>query len=391
MRVHWLWLSRMTGITPLQKRKLLELYSDPEELYNADEHALSKIAFLSAEQKQLLADKDLRETYRLADYCERRGIGYITFRDSNYPPRLRALADSPLVLYYMGRIPDFEQRPMIAIVGTRGATRSGLAAAEKLGGEIAACGGLVVSGGAVGIDICALKGGHAAGMPTITVLAGSLDKIYPKENEADIKKFCEYGCILSESAPGSPVFKSSFLQRNRLISGMSNGIVVVEAPERSGALNTARWGREQGKEIFAVPGQPGVPECAGSNRLLDDGAIAASSGWAVMRVYADRFSRTVEQRNFVPTTPAFSAPKRKNDKKGVDNKPASAYSVIQKPMPELNEREQILVNRLKNGPVLQDFLAAESGMDTAEIMRLITMLTLKDVIETDAEGMVFLK
>ena len=391
MRVHWLWLSRISKITPLQKRKLLELFGDPEDIYNADDRALSRITFLSAQQLELLADKNLTEVYRLADYCERKGIGYITLHDSHYPPRLRAIADCPLVLYYKGRLPDFEQRPIIGIVGTRNATRNGLAAAEKLGGEIAACGGLVVSGGAVGIDICALKGGHAAGMPTITVLAGGLDKIYPKENEEDIKKFCEFGCMISESAPGDPVFKSSFLQRNRIISGMSNGIVVVEAPERSGALNTARWGREQGKEIFAVPGQPGVEECAGSNRLLDDGAIAASSGWAVMQVYAQRFDRTVEQRNFVPATPTFSAPKRKNDKKDIDNKPASAYSVIQKPPPELDQREQMLVDRLKNGPVLQDFLAAEAGMNTGEIMRLITMLTLKDVIETDSEGMVSLK
>ena len=108
-------------------------------------------------------------------------------------------------------------------------------------------------------------------------------------------------------------------------------------------------------------------------------------------MYADRFSRTVEQRNFVSAPPAFSAPKRKNDKKDIDNQPSGAYSVIQKPLPELNEREQMLVDRLKNGPVLQDFLAAEAEMDTGEIMRLITMLTLKDVIETDSESMVSLK
>jgi len=391
MRVHWLWLSRLTKVSPLQKQKLLQLFGDPEQLYNADVRQLRDLGFLSADALEQLGEKDLTQTLRLADHCQRCGIDYITIQDTSYPPRLRALEDSPLVLYYKGRLPDFEQRPVIGVVGTRNASRAGLQAAEKLGGEIAACGGLVVSGGAAGIDICALKGAHAAGMPTVTVLAGGLDKIYPKENEPYLQKFCEYGCMISEAAPGSPVFKSSFLQRNRIISGMSNGVLVVEAPERSGALNTVRWGREQGKEIFAVPGQPGDPVCAGSNRLLDDGAISATSGWAVMRVYAQRFSYTVSQREFKPAAPVFSGPNRKIDKKDIDKQPASAYSVIEKPLPPLNEREQMLVDRLKHGPVLQDLLAAEAGMDTGEIMRLITVLSMKDVVETDPEGMVFLK
>jgi DNA processing protein len=338
-----------------------------------------------------LLNKDLTQTYRLSDYCDRTGIGYVTMQDSSYPPRLRAVQDGPLVLYYKGKLPDFEQRPMIGVVGTRNATKAGLQAAEKIGGEIAACGGIVVSGGALGIDICALKGAYAAGMPTVTVLAGGLDKIYPKENESTIQKLCETGCVLSEMAPGSQVFKASFLQRNRIISGMSNGILVVEAPAHSGALNTAHWGREQGKEIFAVPGQPANPECAGSNRLLDDGAIAASSGWAVMRVYAQRFSRTVSQREFVPAAPVYSAPKSKIDKKDIDNRPGPAYSVIQKPLPPLNEREQKLVDCLKSGPMLQDFLAVEAEMDTGEFMRLITVLAMKDVVDTDPDGMVYLK
>lgn len=391
MRVHWLWLSAITKVSPLQKRKLLQLYGDPEQLYNADARQLRELGFLSADGMDQLLNKDLTPIRRLSDFCDHSSIGYITLQDSSYPPRLRALNDGPLVLYFKGRLPDLEQRPLIGVVGTRNATKNGLQAAERLGGQIAACGGLVVSGGAVGIDICALKGAHAAGMPTVTVLAGGLDKIYPKENEPYLQKFCEYGCMLSEAAPGSPVFKSSFLQRNRIISGMSNGVLVVEAPERSGALNTARWGRDQGKEIFAVPGQPDDPAYAGNNRLLEDGAIAATSGWAVMQVYAQRFAHTVSQREFRPAAPVFSAPNRKIDKKDIDKQPGSAYSVIEKSLPPLNEREQMLVERLKRGPVLQDLLAAEAGMDTGEIMRLITVLSMKDVVDTDPEGNVFLK
>ena len=391
MRVHWLWLSRLTKVSPSQKRKLLQLFGDPEQLYNTDVRQLRDLGFLSADALEQLDNKDMTQTLQFAEYCERLNIDYITIQDTSYPPRLRALEDGPLVLYYKGRLPDFEQRPVIGVVGTRNASRAGLRAAEKLGGEIASCGGIVVSGGAVGIDICALKGAHAAGMPTVTVLAGGLDKIYPKENETYLQKFCEYGCMISEVAPGSTVYKASFLQRNRIISGMSNGVLVVEAPEHSGALNTVQWGLEQGKEIFAVPGCLGEPSCAGSNRLLEDGAISATSGWAVMGLYAQRYPHTVSKREYKAPEPVFSAPNRKNDKKDIDNQPASAYSVIEKPLPPLNEREQMLVDLLKHGPVLQDLLAADAGMDTGEIMRLITVLSMKDVVQTDPEGMVFLK
>lgn len=392
MRIHWLWFSRIPKLSAVQKRKLLACFGDPEEIYNADERSLKRAEIVPQELLPWLMDKDLSETYRLADACERKGIGYITIADSNYPPRLRALEDSPLVLYYRGRLPDFEQRPMIGVVGTRDATINGLRAAQRLGGEIALCGGLVVSGGAVGIDIRALRGAHAAGMPTVTVLAGGLDKIYPHENEEFLLELCQNGCLLSETAPGGAVYKGTFLQRNRLISGMSNGVVVVEAPERSGALNTARWAKEQGKELFAVPGAPDSPVCVGSNRLLDDGAYSATSGWAVMRVYADRYRHTVAERSFKTVQPVeIPAPKPKNDKKDIDKRPAPAYSVIEKQLPPLDEREQMLVDRLKNGPILTDLLAEEVDMGAGELMRLITVLTIKDVIDTDSHGKVYLK
>lgn len=392
MRIHWLWLSSMPKLSQQLKRKLLEYFGSPEEVYNADERMLKKCGILTADQMIGLLNKDMTAVSRLASYCERRGIGYITIQDSYYPPRLRALSDAPIVLYYKGRLPDFEQHPMIGVVGTRNASLTGLRAAQKLGGEIALCGGIVVSGGAAGIDICALRGAFAAGMPTVTVLAGGLDKLYPKENEAFFAQLCETGCLLSESAPGEAVFKGSFLQRNRLISGMCNGILVVEAPERSGALNTAHWAKEQGKDLFAVPGAPGTPECEGSNALLEDGAYPAVSGWAVMRIYADRYKYAVAERSSpTASVPDIPIPKPKIDKKDIDKSPTPAYSVIEKQLPPLNEREQILTDRLKQGPVLSEQLAAETGMNTAEFMRLITMLTMKGVIDTDHGGRVYLK
>lgn len=378
MRVHWIWLDMFQKITVDQKLKLLSYFGDPESLYNADARALKAIGFITPAVLEHLLDKNLEEAYKRLTACEQESIGFITYTDSSYPARLRGIADPPLILYYKGRLPDFESKPIIGVVGTRDATPRGLTAAENLSGQIAACGGIVVSGGALGIDAQALRGACKAGMPTVTVMAGGLDRLYPKENIKLFDELCADGCLISEYPPGSRPFKGNFLRRNRLISGMSNGVLVVEAPARSGALNTADWASRQGKELFVVPGPVGAPECAGSNGLLEDGARVAVSGWSVMQVYAKRYSRTVRQAEF---TPRREVNERKVDKKDIDKPSSSAYSVIEKPLPPMNAQEQLIADRLRDGPQLSHALASDLDMDTGTVMRLLTVMTMKGIVE----------
>lgn len=389
MRSHWLWLSLLPKLTAAQKLRLIEYFGGPENVYNTDARALRKVEFLTPAMTEQLLDKNMDKVQRILSECERRSIGFVTFSDSGYPARLRGIAEPPMVLYYLGRLPDFEQRPMIGVVGTRHPSPKGNAAAARLGGEIAACGGILVSGGALGVDTRALQGASSTGRPTVTVLAGGLERMYPKENEKLFAQLCEHGCLVSEHPPGSAVYKGSFLQRNRLISGMSNGVVVVEAPAKSGALNTAHWAREQGRDLFAVPGTPDGAECAGSNALLADGARSAVTGWDILKLYAPRYPHSLRQTAFqFREEPPV---KIQNDKKDVDKRQPCAYSVIEKKLPALNEREQLLVNRLKDGPVLCHFLAAAADMETGEVMRLLTMLSMKGVVQTAPDGMVSLK
>lgn len=378
MRVHWLWLDMLKKLTVAQKLTLLSYFGDPESIYNADARTLRGIGYLTPEMQEQLLNKDMDKAYkRLAD-CEGEGIGFITYTDSNFPSRMRSLDDAPLILYYKGRLPDFESKPLIGVVGTRYASSRGLNAARTLGGQIAACGGIVVSGGAVGIDIQALVGANEAGMPTVTLLAGGLDRLYPKENESTFNTLCKNGCLLSEYPPGSISYKGNFLRRNRLISGMSNGILVVEAPEKSGALNTARWASKQGKDLFAVPGPVNMPECAGSNELLEDGARAAVSGWAVLQVYAQRYSRTVRQAEFVPKS---EVRRQRSDKKDVDKGGTNAYSVIEKTLPAMNEQERMIAQQLCSGPQPTYDLASALDMDTSQLMRLLTVMTMNGIVE----------
>lgn len=389
MRSHWIWLSLLPKLTAAQKLRLIEFFGGPENVYNADARTLRTAGFLTPAMIEVLLDKSMDGVRQVLSECEIHSIGFVTISDSGYPARLRGIADPPLVLYYRGQLPDFEQRPMVGVVGTRHPSPKGSTAAKRLGGEIAACGGMVVSGGALGVDTQALEGAKATGRATVTVLAGGLNWLYPKENESLFTQLCEHGCLVSELPPGSVVHKGSFLQRNRLISGMSNCVLVVEAPYKSGALNTAHWAREQGRELFAVPGTTDEPGNIGSNALLADGARSVSSGWDILKLYAPRFPHSVRQNTFVlPEEPPL---KIQNDKKDIDKTQSGAYSVIEKKLPPLTQREQVLVDRLKDGPVLCHFLAAEAGADTGEIMRLLTTLSLKGVVETDPEGMVYLK
>ena len=175
------------------------------------------------------------------------------------------------------------------MVGTRHASPYGMTTAKKMGYQITKCGGIVVSGMAYGIDGMAMKGALTAGAPVVGILGCGAEMVYPPSNRPLFSDVENYGCIMSEFPPGTPPVKWNFPKRNRIISGMSCGVLVVEAPEKSGALITARCAADQGRDVFVVPGNIDVPTFVGSNRLLRDGAIAVSSGWDILSEYQMQF------------------------------------------------------------------------------------------------------
>ena len=271
---------------------------------------------------------------------------------------------------------------MIGVVGTRSASPYGLRSAGKLSAQIAACGGIVVSGGAFGIDSMALRGALECGGTTIAFMAGGLDKLYPAANNALFAQIMEKGCLLSEYPPGTASYRGNFLRRNRLISGISNGLLVVEAPRVSGALNTARWANEQGRDVFVVPGNIDVESCEGSNALIGDIARAVSDGWSVLREYAYDYPETVKQVNIqweMHQPP--SVPEEKADKKIVDKKPDCPYSVKETPAPTLNPEEQAVFSLLTPEPVPVDSLLDQLDMAPAQVLNIITRLSLKGVVQ----------
>ncbi|MEE8131833.1 MAG: DNA-processing protein DprA [Candidatus Paceibacterota bacterium] len=202
----------------------------------------------------------------------------ILHQDSpGFPSLLKEIPSAPTELYVLGNLPD-EQLPKIAIVGTRKATSSGCLIAKQLAQTLSRIGAIIVSGLAMGIDTAAHEGAVAAKGQTIAVLGNGLNEIYPHQNENLAKKILEFkGAIISEYPPETPSFPAQFLERNRIVSGLSIATIVVEAPERSGALVTARLAAEQGREVFVVPGPVNHPNYKGSHQLIRDGARLVAS------------------------------------------------------------------------------------------------------------------
>lgn len=406
MLQHWIWLAHRPGLSDRMKARLLEHFRDPEDVYFADSQAYAHIEGLGAEALESLGEKDLSQAEKILADCREKRLHILTYRDAAYPNRLKNIADPPMVLYYKGQLPELDALPVIAVVGTRKASAYGLQTAKRMGYQIGKCGGILVSGMAYGIDGLAMAGALTAGQPVVGVLGCGADIVYPLSNRALFRDVEERGCIFSEFPPGTPPVKWNFPKRNRIISGLSCGVLVVEAPAKSGALITARLAADQGRDVFAVPGNIDIPTFAGSNQLLRDGAIMAASGWDVLSEYEglfpDRIHRfdggsgqrayTDEIRGQEETWPAKVAQKteiprqKKNlkkelEKKTIDKATSSPYSDVNASFASLSPEGQKIVSCLSGGPRLVDDVVAETGMTTGKLLAALTMLELKGIIK----------
>ena len=408
MLAHWIWLAHRPGVSDRVKAGLLRHFRDPEDIFFADPGAFDHIEGLTEENKEALWDKNLLPAEEILDACAREKLNILTYRDAAYPVKLKNIPDPPLVLYYKGRLPEFDANPVISVVGTRKASAYGLTTAKRMGYQIGKCGGIVVSGMAFGIDGMAMSGALTAGATVVGVLGCGADLVYPLSNRALFRDAEEYGCILSEFPPGTPPVKWNFPKRNRIISGLSNGVLVVEAPEKSGALITARQAAEQGRDVFAVPGNIDMPSFVGSNKLLRDGAIMVSSGWDILSEYAPLYPDKIRRMEKPVHLSAYgdevckaaaegekelpkvaqerclpkknTSLKKKLDKKGIDKEQSGIYSDVNEGLPQLSPEEQSIVDVMKEGERLVDDVIAETGLTTGKLLAALTMLELKGVI-----------
>jgi DNA processing protein len=269
---YWIGFTLVKGIGAVRFQRLLERFGDAKSAWDAAPAELAEAGLSLKLIERLIAVREKVDLARIWDQIQKKEIHVLTWLDETYPQRLKEIEQPPPVLYVRGELMP-EDTWAVAIVGTRRVTPYGRQVTEEVASFLAANGINVVSGLARGVDAIAHNAALKAGGRTLAVLGSGVDRIYPPENRALAEKIFGHGAVLSDYAPGTPPESSNFPPRNRIISGLSMAVVVIEAGETSGALITAEFAAEQGREIFAVPGNILAPQSKGTNKLIQQGAL----------------------------------------------------------------------------------------------------------------------
>ena len=372
----WLWLTELPGLTNQTRLALLRHFPTPEDVYYADPAEVLLTEGITREQAELLEDKDCAAAEKVLADCGELGLHIVTISDAAYPNRLRNIFDPPCLLYVRGRLPAFDDEAAVAVVGTRDCTPYGVSCAEKLGFGLAAGGALVVSGLARGIDSAALRGALRGGGTVTAVLGNGLDVVYPRENRYLYEDIAASGALLSEYPPGTPPEGRHFPVRNRIMSGLSLATLVVEAPERSGALITAGTALEQGRDVFAVPGPIDAPASVGCNRLIRDGAGLVTDAWDILAAYAPRFPERLHREGAreEPAVLGYQARQRTEPKEVPPSLSLSNNDL------SLTDDQIRLLRTLTEEPMLVDDLIEETEIPTRRVLSALTVLEIEHLV-----------
>lgn len=372
----WLTLSMVPGVGTTLFIRLLARFGAPRAVLSASEAALAEVVGPKLAQRirqyKTVVDVEAQER-RMAKY----GAGLITMDDPAYPPALAEIYDPPLVLWTRGALLE-QDAHAVAIVGTRRPTPYGLRMAESLARGLAARGVAIVSGLAAGIDAAAHRGALEAGGRTLAVLGCGVDIVYPSENAELMHHVIQQGAVLSPYPMGVKPSKGRFPDRNRFISGLSLGLIVVEAPPGSGALITARNAAEQGREVFAIPGHVGERNSMGPHSLLREGARLAESADDVL---AELALPVDIRQEAAEAPPATTAPTQESAPPPAPERPQTAPETARaKPQPSLAGTEKDVLSVLSPDGSFVDEIAMACRISVSEALSSLTMLELKGLV-----------
>ncbi len=281
----WLWLHQKVSLSRSKQHKLLEHFGSIDAIYKAGLSDYAALGILREDEINLLIQKDTEECSFCLENMGRQNIRVVTCDSEDYPKMLRATDDYPTVLYMRGKFIDLNNRFTVAMVGTRKATNYGKTCAHNLAKELSLAGAVVVSGMALGIDTYSHEGALATGCPTVAVIACGVDIPYPRQNASLMKRIMENGMVISEYPLATLAERYYFPERNRIISGLCHGTLVVEADFKSGSLITAKCAYEQNRDVFAVPGQINSVYSKGTNYLIKDGARVVTCAEDILSYY----------------------------------------------------------------------------------------------------------
>lgn len=346
---YWVAFNHIKGIGAVRIGLLIKRFGSLEDAWRASGRELVFSGMPEKLVDQITDFRNRTDPFRLIESIQSRNIGVCIRPEPAYPKLLKEIDNPPAVLYYVGRLPD-QNMPLMGIVGTRKMTAYGKSIAEELGSFLAVNGIGVVSGLARGIDGAAQSSVVSSGGATYAVLGCGVDHIYPPEHRDLAKSIIRNGAVLSEYAPGTHPDRSNFPQRNRIISGMSSGVIIVEAGEKSGSLITARFAAEQGREVFVVPGKVTDIQSRGTNRLIRDGARPFFEKDEILE-FLQTWQASEPQKMSKPMQEAFSTPD-----------------------------EKIILSLITNEALHIDEIVRKSGLPLSKVSSSIVLLELKGMV-----------
>lgn len=364
---YWIWLSAVLG-AGARVDEILAAYSDPEKIFEATETERAVSGVFTRRQLQKMSETKLSDAENVIAICKRNGWNIAVPTDTVYPAGLRRLPDRPLVLYSQGDISCLRGRVIVGVVGTRKPSYESIAVARRISGDLAAAGVVVVSGGALGIDSAAHEGALGKEGKTVCVLGCGLGTDYLMANEALRREISKSGAVVTEYPPFTEASRYTFPERNRIISGMSHGLLVVEAGAKSGSLITAKRANEQGRDVFAIPGSVLISAYTGVNSLIKDGAKAVTSAKDILETYAAMYPDRL-------------------DLSAVEEKPVEADPKPEKKKPQrklssgMGGDADIILNLFGDEPMHPDDLCAKSGLPMSKVITALLKLEIGDLIE----------
>ena len=372
---YWLALMSVEGVGDTLFVPLLERFGSPAAVFSASVHELAAVPKMSKQSAEaILAFKDWDVIRRRMDVLNQAGIRIVTFLDENYPRHLLNVYNLPALLYVAGHLQSDDIS--IAIVGSRHAGTYGKYTTDRISRELALRGATIVSGMARGIDSCAHRGALAAKGRTIAVLGSGLDVIYPPENKKLFEAIVEQGAVISEYPPGTQPLPFHFPARNRIISGMSYGVLVVEAGEKSGSLITAKLAMEQGREVFAIPGPIDSASSRGTNSLIKQGAKLIDSVDDILEEILPQLERTVRE----PVSPGRKANQTGSEQTFPQKNGIPERAVLEKDVETLLPTDRKILKVIADGKTHADDIIAGTGLPVADVLSALITLELKEMI-----------
>jgi DNA processing protein len=361
--IAWLALYMIPGLGNSVYKNLLEHFGDPERVLRASLRELVEVKGVREDiARKIMAKEFSSDPLRELKKVEQCGARIVTFNDPEYPTLLREIAHPPMILYVKGTHIPLSQS-FIAVVGSRHATHYGLSAAEKIGSGLASRGVGVVSGLARGIDSAAHEGSLTGGGITIAVMGTGIDRVYPVENKKLYRRVVEKGAVLSEFPVGTPPEPKNFPIRNRIISGLSRGVVVVEATLQSGSLITASLALEQGREVFAVPGSIDSFKSTGAHFLIKQGAKLVENADDILEEF-EYFARIGPNKDELTDIPSRA--------------------------PYMDETETKVYEIIGHYPMHIDEIARHGEMSASAVSSVLMKLELKGIIK-QLPGKIFVR